>query len=109
MKEEKDNPPERKTFAVNGNKGFQIQFANGVVLSVQFGTYSYCEHYDTRNLPHDAPSKQESWNSKDAEIAMWDKDKEWITQEFEDVGDDVIGYVGIEKFLKVIDWCKNRT
>jgi len=31
----------------------------------------------------------------------------WITQQFEDNGDMVIGYADMEKWLRVVDWCRN--
>lgn len=68
--------------------GFQITFENGNTISVQFGFGNYCSNtYE---------SKPESLT---AEIAIWDKDKNW--HQFE--GDTVKGWVGADK---VADWIK---
>jgi hypothetical protein len=35
-------------FSITDNKGFQIKFANGLAVSVQFGYGNYCENRDMR-------------------------------------------------------------
>lgn len=35
-------------FSITDNKGFQIKFANGLTVSVQFGYGNYCENRDMR-------------------------------------------------------------
>jgi len=50
------------------NRGFHLTFSNGWTISVQFGPFNYCEHYD-KNCPN--PMQQETWSSEDAEIAIW--------------------------------------
>lgn len=59
------------------NKGFQITFENGWTVSVQFGPGNYCEGYPHNILKYDEPQKNEFWNSPNAEIAAWDRDKQW--------------------------------
>ena len=44
------------------DKGFQIDFANGLTISVMFGSGNYCEHRYGQNCPT---------GSKDAEIAVF--------------------------------------
>ena len=67
-------------FSSCGNKGFQITFANGNTVSVQWGPMNYCnpEHPSGRNAPYDAPMKaSEPWASSTAEVAAWDSEGKW--------------------------------
>lgn len=95
-----------KTFRNNDGKGFQITFPNGVTLSTQFGWSHYCENYD-HQLPLDEAIAKTDWESDTAEIAMFLPDGEWITKEFEFSGDDVIGHVKIDKWLKAVEFCRD--
>lgn len=52
-------------FNITANKGFQITFANGNTVSVQFGEGNYC---DNRNLFN------ETKPCANAEFWAWDKD-----------------------------------
>lgn len=36
----------RKAFSITHGKGFQMTFANGWTISVQWGPGNYCDHYD---------------------------------------------------------------
>jgi len=53
-------------FRAMGNKGFQISFANGNTVSVQWGPSNYCEPTDERgrNAPFDAPMGVDDWGRK---------------------------------------------
>ena len=99
---------ERKSFSTCGNKGFQIQFPNKVVLSTQFGGGNYCENYDDPIEAH--PNDKTSNN---AEIAVFAGDGEWITKEIveaatgEILNDDVMGRVRVEDWLKILKACEN--
>jgi len=35
-----------KNFRITDNRGFQVTFANGWTVSVQWGRYNYGDHYD---------------------------------------------------------------
>ena len=71
-------------FKITGGKGFQMTFANGWTVSVQFGPGNYCEN---RNINMMITAEQEQFAGKkaiagnkgsiDAEIAAWDKDGNW--------------------------------
>ena len=82
-------------FVATQNKGFGITFQNGFTISVQWGIENYCEHrstylsdIDNKDLPN--PKKENRWESRNAEIAVFDKDGEIVS-----VGenDDVIGWL----------------
>jgi len=57
--------------AITQRKGFQMTFANGYTVSVQWGPGNYCERNHTE---YSAPDASNFWQSKDAEIAAWNKD-----------------------------------
>lgn len=94
-----------KTFRTCDNKGFQITFPNGITLSTQFGWGNYCEHnYDP--MPNFKKPRPDAF-SDTAEIAIIGPDDEWLTRDFKDGGDDVLGWVKIDDWLKAFDWCRN--
>lgn len=89
-------------FKITRRKGFHMGFENGNVVSVQFGYSDYCDNYDTLvNLNNDV-------SSKNAEIAIWDGDGEWITRAVfksmfnEDLNNDVVGYLPTDKVASII-------
>ena len=46
------------------------------------------------------------WSSSDSEIAIFIKGK-WITKEYKDEGDDVIGYQTPDQVAEAIKWARN--
>ena len=99
-------------FAVMGNKGFHITFSNGITLSTQIGGGNYCDNCDFTIGREHTESKMQCAN---AEIAIWEDDGKWVTDQMykeifpeKDYSDDVIGYIGIEEWLKIVEWCKNQ-
>lgn len=73
-------------------RGFWITFDNGHTVSVQFGTGNYCEN-------RDGNAKE----SKDAEIAAWDADGDWIhVKGFDYFGDDVLARQSPEAVVRFI-------
>ena len=85
------------TFVATENKGFGMTFDNGFTISVQWGTFNYCEK---KNLGADIDEeiKTKRWESTTAEIAV-----------FNDTGivpvgksDDVIGWCSADEVAKII-------
>ena len=71
--------------SITSHKGFQMKFANGWTVSIQFGPGNYGS---TRDLAWNAPATMERLDSATAEIAAWDADGKWF-----DFGNDkVAGY-----------------
>lgn len=68
-------------FKITSGKGFQMTFANGWTVSVQFGPGNYCENrsmlFDTEFSPSESDRLAGAKGSIDAEIAAWDKDGTW--------------------------------
>jgi hypothetical protein len=54
-------------FTITHSKGFQMTFANGNTVSVQFGQGNYCEN---RNAPDE---NQKFHRCQNAEFWVWDK------------------------------------
>jgi len=98
-------------FKIIGNRGFHIVFPNGLTLSTQIGGGNYCNNY---YFPIGEEIKKHTMESSDAEIAIWDKNGKWITKQMlqdifpEELKDDVLGYVTIDKWIKIFEWCANQ-
>jgi len=73
-------------FQITHNKGFQMTFANGYTISVQFGNGNYCDNHDYGEI---VSFEQPVPPSRNAEVAVWDKDGHWVQLSGHD---DVIGY-----------------
>ena len=88
------------TDANQGQRGFQITFANGYTVSVQFGTFNYCDSprsLKDRNL--------EGWLNDtclNAEVAIIAPDGSFVR--FEQKEDDVRGYTDPDTLAKIIAW-----
>ena len=54
----------------------QKRFGNGYKISVQWGPANYCDHYDETDF--DAPRKADHWESRTAEIAIFDEDDSFV-------------------------------
>ena len=84
-------------FLITRNKGFRMTFKNGFAISVQWGPENYCERRDHTDF--DKPQKERFWESRTAEIAIFDsKDDSMITLS----EDNVDGWLTPDKVAKVI-------
>lgn len=82
-----------KVFA---QKGFLLTFDNELTISVMFGGGNYCEkRNDQPNFSNNCRFEHES---KDAEIAIWDKTDTW----FNFGHDQVKGYISADEVAKWI-------
>ena len=83
-------------FQITNHKGFRMGFKNGFEISVQWGPGNYCERKDE---DFDKPQQERFWESRTAEIAIFDsKDDSMIT-----LGkDNVDGWLTPDKVAKVI-------
>lgn len=93
----------KRCFETCSNRGFHITFDNGITLSTQIGAGNYCDNYHSE---FDFKNPRNSWKSDECEIAIMDKDGNFITKQLSNK-DDVMGWVKFEKWLKVFDWCRN--
>ena len=91
-------------FIATRNKGFRMGFDNGFEISVQWGPENYCERRDHTDF--DQPRKEKFWESKSAEIAIFDTNNR--IQENSSAGmislgrDTVEGWVSADQVAKVI-------
>jgi len=76
--------------------GFQMEFENGCTASVQFGDHHYCSNIPKKEYENSFGILLESRN---AEVAAFDKDFNFITNRIIDICDDVNGYVSVEDVL----------
>ena len=82
------------------NHGFQMEFKNKIIISVQFGAGNYCER---KNAPFIGDMDVPLIRSNDAEIAIWDKEGKWF-----DFGDDEVkGNVDTDEVAKWIELCSS--
>ena len=83
-------------FQITNHKGFRMGFKNGFEISVQWGPGNYCERKDE---DFNKPQEERFWESRTAEIAIFDsKDNSMIT-----LGEDnVDGWLTSDKVAKVI-------
>ena len=86
------------------NRGFQMEFKNGITISVQFGTGNYCER---RNMiaPIQGEMKMDKVESNTVEIAIWDKEGTWFSFEY----DQVKGWVDADEVAMWITFCQMAT
>ncbi len=85
-------------FKITSNKGFHITFENGLTVSTQFSQYNYCDNSRLENV------KPECIN---AEVAIWNKEGKWVTKEFYNIDDDVIGYLTSNEVIEIMYKAKN--
>ena len=90
-------------FLATRNKGFRMGFDNGFEISVQWGPGNYCAKRDT---DFGDPRKTEFWESLSAEIAVFGKDREFITITNSDV---VAGWLTTDKVAKCITIVQSST
>ena len=86
------------SFIATENKGFGMTFDNGFTISIQWGTMNYCEK---KNLmaEYKGEIKEPIWESKSAEIAVFDTEGEIVPLE---VYDQVKGWLTPNEVAKVI-------
>jgi len=91
-------------FKITQNKGFTMEFKNGITISVQFGAGNYCGR---RNMtaPIQGKMQMDSVESKTAEIAIWDKEGTWFS-----FGHDTVkGWVKTDEVATWIIFCTAAT
>ncbi len=84
-------------FMLTEGKGFQLVFANGMTVSVQFGGGNYCANNHLRFGTKDVPS------SPDAETAVWNKMGSFIKRS-KGSYDEVQGHQSPEQVAATIAW-----
>ena len=90
-------------FVATNNKGFRMTFENGFSISVQWGPENYCDRKNEEDF--DKPMKERFWESKSAEIAVFNKEGEFIG-----IADDaVVGWLTTDQVAKCITVVQSAT
>jgi hypothetical protein len=87
-------------FKITAGRGFQMTFANGFTMSVQFGPGNYCENYGEYDWTNLAQQERDAGlkGSANAEIAAWGgPDNAWLRLS---PNDDVKGYVTPDEVIR---------
>ena len=94
-------------FNICHNKGFQITFANGNTISVQFGKGNYCKPADGRGRYDDDP--EFGAEAESAEVAAWPKLRgEGTCDNWYSFGcDQVQGYLTPDEVLSFMNFVAN--
>ena len=92
-------------FTTSYNKGFRMTFGNGFSISVQWGVGNYCEKKESGQW--DESTKYAEWDSNSAEIAVFDKDGEFIT--ITNYPDVVAGWLSSDTVAKCITIIQSAT
>lgn len=83
------------------NKGIHIICTDNTTFSLQFGAGNYCSNYNKSIL--DQFSKKHDTESHDCEVAVFDSEGQWVTENFFEGSDgQVAGYIPIEQALRTI-------
>jgi hypothetical protein len=98
-------------FKITDGKGFNIEFANGYKVSVQFGSANYCENRNgiTDPIVSDYSKEQVRLGKKGsatAEIAGWNPDGDWCRPD--DWDDDVNGWCTPAQVLEYMNWMASQ-
>ena len=90
------------SFETTANKGFRMSFSNGFSISIQWGTENYCNN---RSLSSGLePMEDRFWDSKDAEIAVFNRQGRMIEIASHD---HVIGYASSDFVASAISLVSN--
>lgn len=90
--------------------GFSIKFKNGTQLSSQFFPCSYSENHNAVEdmMKFRQVTMFDYYHSDNVELAILDKDGEFITKEVLKLGpyeDTIKGYVGLDEWWKILHKC----
>ena len=90
-------------FIATRNKGFRMTFENGFAISVQWGPENYCDRKNEEDF--DKPMDERFWESRTAEIAVFNKEGEFIG-----IADNaVVGWLTTDKVAKCITVVQSAT
>jgi hypothetical protein len=102
-------------FTITQNKGFRLDFANGITISVQWGPMNFCAN---RDVSYQALLTTQAGMavspSPTAEITLWDQKRRWLTKRANralkrpKINDDVIGHLTPEEVARFIAWAARQ-
>ena len=83
--------------------GFELQFANGLIIRASIGESSYCDNYGKKNLTNEVLLGY-ALECENCEVSIMNGLGEFITHEF---GADKIGYIKTDDLAELILKVKN--
>ena len=84
--------------------GFELQFANGLIIRVKIGEFNYCDNYGKKNLNEVLPGY--ALECENCEVSIMDEFGNFITHEF-GATNDTIGYIKTDDLAELILKVKN--
>lgn len=81
----------------------QVTFANGVTVSLFIGTGAYITGRG-KNISFYMSRDDAERRANNCEIAIFDKNGDWITKKWKNYGDDVVGWQSPEQYLEALNW-----
>lgn len=96
----------KSQFTITSHKGFNLTFANGWQISVQWGPGNYTDGRE--KMKWDAPAQSEFWKSSSAEIAIIDNKGKFHRPEGKDWNDDVAGWLSTDDVAEYIAYTQSR-
>lgn len=83
--------------------GFQVQYSNGLTVSVQFGSENYCDNKCTKyKVSHQT-------SCANAEVAVMNAADEFVTgYPYCSDYDQVTAHVTPDQLLEIMNWAKNQ-
>ncbi len=95
------NKKDRKKFSIFQGRGIRMTFENGYTISIQFGKYSYCDHYMDATSADITDQQAGEIGSNTAEVAIYDSRDNFIN-----LGDPLEGHHDVRGYLKPNDVLK---
>jgi hypothetical protein len=87
---------------IHGDKGFHLEFFNGLTLSIQYGAGNYCENRSISSYEKKIPP------CPNFEMAVIDKSKPRNEQMLKLDTDTVFGWVPFTQLTKIIELVSNN-
>jgi hypothetical protein len=84
--------------------GFQIEFSNNYMVSVQFGTINYCDNRDAKTIKNKYRASCE--NAEVAVLKYGEFIDGWPNCP---QGDEVRGWVTPEELIEILAWAKSQS
>lgn len=86
--------------------GFELQFANGLIIRVKIGEYSYCDNYGKKDLMNEVLLGN-ALECENCEVWIMNGFGDFITHEFGAAKNKALGYIKTDDLAELILKVKN--